>query len=88
MSKDDYELHDIVLAVRDKRKSMTKIVTIPYRSFYFKTYEEMLELFPADGRTSCEIAQQCNVTIEEIDNPTTLMPHFPKTPEHLTEEEY
>lgn len=90
VSKDDYELHDIVLAVRDKKKIHDEDrLRYPTDQFYFKTYEEMLELFPADVvERSYEIAQQCNVTIEEIDNPTTLMPHFPKTPEYLTEEEY
>ena len=90
MTQDQSDLHDIYLAVGDGKKvfdeSRRRYST---DQFYFKSEEEMLELFPADMvHRTLEIAEKCNVVIEEFENPKPLMPHFPKLPAGKTEAEY
>ena len=78
INKDDAEVQDVLMCVQ-----MGKTLNDPDRlkfsteEFYFKTYDEMAELFPDDLEslaTTIEIADKCNFEFKEIDK---NLYHFP-----------
>lgn len=91
VAKSDAELHDIVFTM-GQRKKMEDDNRYRYAcpEFYLKTKKEMLELgFSSDVLDiSLEIADKCNVTIDELDSGKYLMPKYPKLPEGKGEGEH
>ena len=80
LQKEDAEAQDILMCVQ-----MGKLVTdedrlkFPTNEFYFKTGEEMQELFPDNKEaieSTLEIAEKCNYTFTNIDKHQYLIPKF------------
>lgn len=88
--KEEHDLHDVVLCMGTGRKvNDVKRLRFPTDQFYMKTEEEMLELFPAEAvHRTVEIAEKCDVRLDEIYDGNFRMPHFPKVPAGMTEAEY
>ena len=88
--REDAKIHDVVIAMGSKEK-LDDPERFRYSTdqFYMKTTEEMLKIFPPDVvYRSWDIAEQCDVHIEEAEQTTYLMPVYPNIPEGLTEREF
>lgn len=82
ISREDSVMQDVMMCV-----AMGKTIDDPNRlkfdtdEFYFKTYDEMAKIFPADLEaleTTLEIAEKCNYSFEEdnIDKNMYMFPPF------------
>ncbi|MBS1271251.1 MAG: DNA polymerase III subunit alpha [Candidatus Marinimicrobia bacterium] len=78
MRKEHHNAHDALICIGSgKLVTDTKRVSYATPEFYFKTQEEMYDLFPNDGEAmerTAEIAEMCNV---DIDMGNLLLPEFP-----------
>jgi DNA polymerase-3 subunit alpha len=85
MRKEHHNAHDALICIGSgKQVTDTKRVTYSSPEFYFKTQDEMFELFPNDVSAmerTAEIAEMCEVNIEMGKH---LLPEFP-IPEDETE---
>ncbi|MBD3274183.1 MAG: DNA polymerase III subunit alpha, partial [Candidatus Marinimicrobia bacterium] len=78
MRKEHHNAHDALICIGSgKQVTDTKRVTYSSPEFYFKTQDEMFELFPNDVSAmerTAEIAEMCEVNIEMGKH---LLPEFP-----------
>ncbi|MFW5981107.1 MAG: PHP domain-containing protein [bacterium] len=78
LRKNDAELHDVLLALQTgKSVNDEDRMTFPNNSFYFKSLEEMLSLFPSIEEAyhnTVKIAERCQV---ELDFGSFHLPAFP-----------
>ena len=88
LAKEDAHAHDVLLCIQ-----MGKLVSDPNRmkfdsdQFYFKSAEEMLQVFravPEAVQRTLEIAERCHLTLPREENP---FPHF-AVPDGFTLESY
>lgn len=87
-TQDDFKIHEIRVAIQEKENIEARGFNTPYSPHqYFKTQEEMEELFydiPEALENSQAIAEHCNV---ELDLNKPALPRFP-TPQGETEADY
>lgn len=87
IEKEDWEIHDVLLCV-GTRKKLTDHDRMRYKEgeFYFRTEEEMAELFPREALdNTVEIAQRCNL---EIKLPGPILPKCPIPAEFNSDNDY
>lgn len=87
-TQDDFKTHEIRVAIQEKENIDARGFNTPYSPHqYFKTQEEMEELFydiPEALENSQAIAEHCNI---ELDLNKPALPRFP-TPQGETEADY
>ena len=88
LEEDDAQAHDILLCIQTGKKvSDEDRMKFPNDQFYFKSQQEMKELFsdyPEAIENTVKIAERCDV---EFDFDQTLLPHY-EVPEGETLESY
>ena len=91
LNKEDWEAHDVLLCLQTGKKlSDEKRMRFPTREFYFKTAEEMLEVFrevPHAVLTTVEVAEKVKGVLSTFETSSLLLPQY-KVPEGYTYESY